>query len=111
MPCGVRRSDCSTCVAGCRLDPQSLEWSLAQYPSIAHAVQSNTTRQAEIFCAGFAMYRAAQAQHDFFSDLLHGARKIHLALGQWTFRFAGWTIEQRIELAVGHCQSGAVVEV
>lgn len=84
----LRDTERATGVAGGGLDPQALEWSLAEEPTVADAVQRDATREHEILEPGLAVRRARHPEHDLFADNLDRAREVHLTLGQVRLRLA-----------------------
>src|SRR5688500_6334269 len=98
-------------ITGGRLDPQLLERSFAENPTVADAVERHATRETQVLHSGFAMDRACHAQHDLFADHLHGPRKVHLLLRQLRLRLSRRTAEELVEGFTGHREAGEIVEV
>ncbi len=86
MPADQRGSDCATRIARGGLDPEALERSLAKEPAIAHAVERDAARQAEIFRTGRLLRVAGHLQDDLLGHILNRTREIHLALRQLRLR-------------------------
>ena len=98
-------------VASRRLDPDLVEDALAQDATVADAVERDPACQAEVIQPGFAVGEASHLHHDLFGDLLHGAREVHLELGQLRLGAPRWTPEQLLERPPGHRQPMRVREV
>ena len=98
-------------IARGRLDPDALEFAVAQHLAVGHAVERHAAGEAQILRAGLACERARQAQHDFLRDRLDRGGEIHVALGQQLVGLARRRAEQAIELVVRHAQAGAIVEI
>ena len=98
-------------IAGRGLNPNLVEIALAQQLSIGHAVERHAACKTEVAHARLSCQMAGHAGHDDFRDILDRSRQIHVALGQKLVRLACRAAEERIELRIGHAQSGTVVEI
>ena len=54
---------------------------------------------------------AAHGKNHIFQHILNGSGQVHLTLGQQLLRRACRTVEQSIELGIGHAQPGAIIEI
>ena len=111
VPDQLRHAERPPCVAGSGLDPQPLEGALAQDAPVGHAVERDPTGEAKVLHPGLAVHRAAHAQHDLLAHDLDRAGQVHLALGQLGLQLTRRPSEQRVERAVGHRETGEIVEI
>src|SRR5205814_899670 len=102
VPTQQRSSERSTGVARGRLNPDLLEWSLAQNPPVPNAIEGNATGETEIPLAREGVGVASQAQHHLLRYGLERACDIHVPLGQFCFRFSGRAAQEAIEHSVRH---------
>src|SRR5205823_2866745 len=77
----------------------------------AHAVERYAAREAKIFLTSFSLNTFCELEDNLLRDGLDRGGEVHLALRQPLLGLARRPAEQRVELAVGHAQAGAVVEV
>src|SRR5215471_558590 len=111
MPHVERRSHRTTGVTRRGLNPQPLERTFTKDSPIGHAVQCNSSGEAEVLRSRFAMQGSNETEYYFFGHFLDRAREIHIALSEQSFRFSGGTTKQIIKLTVRHGKPGAIIEV
>ena len=105
-----RRAQRAPGVACRGLDPEVVEPTVAQYLAVGDAVQRDAAGETKIGDAGLRPQRAGQPQHRFLDHGLRRGGEVHVPLRQRLVRLARRPAEQRVELAVGHRQPGAVGE-
>ena len=111
MPDEERHPQRAARVARRRLNPDVVERSLPQDPSIGDAVQRDAARQAEVPHAGLRVHMACRPEHRLLGHRLDRRRDVHLALGDRGLRLARRPAEERVELRRGHPEPLAVAEV
>ena len=111
VPDELCHAQCATGIAGGRLNPEPLEWSLAEDPAVADAVERHAPREAEIIQARFPMRRARHAEHHLFAHRLDRPGQVHLLLGQPRLRFTGRTAKELVEGLARHGEAREIVEV
>ena len=84
------------------LDPDVLEWALAQDASVADAVEGNSASKAEILRTRLGVQMAGNLQHDFFGDMLDRCSDVHMTLGNRLVWLSGRFSEERVEGGPGH---------
>src|ERR1700746_2571639 len=110
VPGGESRAHGPAGIAGRRLDPQSLVRTVTKNSAVTDAIKSYATGQAQVLSTGLAMESSGQAEHDFLGDFLNRPRQVHIALRQPGFRLSRRAAEKPVELPVGHCQTGTIIE-
>ena len=111
MPGKERRTKRPTSVAGGRLDPNVIERTLAQQPTVGDAVQRDTACQHQMAHLRLLVDIPTDSQHDLFGDALDARRQVHVSLLDAAFGISRRSAEQIVEPPVGHGQPLAVVEV
>src|SRR5215218_6643901 len=76
-------------VAGSRLSPDAVEWSLVADAGIHDAVQCDPAGQAEIALAGGRLQPAHEVEDGLLQDDLQGVGDIEVVLVQWFATGAG----------------------
>ena len=101
-------------VARRRLNPQLIEDSFTQNPTIRHAVERHAAGQAESRQARQFTGVPRQLEHDLLRHHLDGPRHVRVAWLDRRLGRARWTAEERVELFVRHHeapQEGEVIHV
>src|SRR5690348_1711696 len=98
-------------VAGGRLDPESLERTLAENPTVPDAVECHPPSETEVLEPGFAVRAARHSQHDLLAYFLDRAGEVHLLLRELGLRYSGWPAEQCLEGGARHRKAAEVVEI
>ena len=111
MPDEQGRPQRAAGIARRRLNPDVVEWPLAEQPAVGHAVERHAACQDQVLHAGLAVDVPADPQHDLLGHRLDAGRQVHVPLLQRRLGSARRTAEQPVKPAVGHRQPLAVVEI
>src|SRR5512138_1933851 len=111
MPDQLGDADRTSRVAGCGLNPQLLEWALAQQATIPDAVERYPSREAQAVGAGLTVHGTGHAEHDLLAHHLDRPGEVHVPLGQLRLGLSRRPTEQSLKGAVGHRETGEIVEV
>jgi hypothetical protein len=106
-----RRAHRPASVAGRRLDPEAIDLAGAQHTAVGHAIEGNAACQAKIAHAEALDHVLHQPLHHLLGDELDRCGDIHLPLRQELLGRSRRGAEQLVELAIGHAQAGAILEV
>jgi hypothetical protein len=110
MPHVICRAERPAGIARGRLDPDLLERTVAQDPAVAHAVERDAARHAQILRAGHFVHVTRRLEHRVFGDGLDRRREVHVAFRDRRLRPARRTAEQLVEFRRRHRQALTVVE-
>ena len=109
MNCATPSAPPASLDAGCT--QISSKMPIAQDTSIAHAVQSDTTCEAEFVHSGGLPHVAGAADHDLLGDGLHRGRDVHGVFANFRFRLTSWFAEEIFEFRRDHREPGGVIEI
>ena len=98
-------------IAGCGLDPEFIEGTLAKQPAVGHAVEGDTACERKVSHPGLAMHVAGLTEQDLFDDDLNRPRDVHLALRDRTLGLSRRPPEKVVELLRGHAVARQKIEV
>src|SRR5207247_11152932 len=111
VPDQLSHAQCATGIARGGLDPEPLERTLSEQAPVRDTVERHAPGETQVLEPRLPMRRPRHAHHDLLAHDLDRAREIHLPLGELRFRYARRTPQQRVERAVGHRETGEVIEV
>ena len=98
-------------VSGSRLDPDLVEWALAETTAVGDTVERHAAGQAQVPHPGGFVNVSGHPQHRFLGDGLDTGGDVHVPLGQGRLGCSRRSVKERVELRRGHRQALAVVEV
>src|SRR5690242_14564679 len=102
MPRQERSAQGSACVTGSGLNPDSIEWSVGEQLAVAHTIQRDAAREAEILRSCLSMCGARHAKHDLLTDDLYGPREVHLSLREARLGYTRRATEKLVEGRTRH---------
>src|SRR4030095_1119939 len=106
-----RRSDCAARVSCCGLEPDAVEYALAQKLSISDTVERHAPRETQIALTGRRGGTACEIHHDLLGHRLNAGCEVHLALSEHAFGCPRISSKQPMKCVVRHCEAGAIVEI
>src|SRR5439155_26996205 len=86
-------ADCAAGVPRRRLNPDLIEWTVAQNPAVADAVEGDAAGHAEIRQPGLLPRERGHLHHHLFGDVLNRAREVHFPLCELRLRLPRRSVE------------------